>query len=317
MSRKPSPEDSAGASLRYVLVTPARNEERYILQTIDAIRAQTTRPIRWVIVDDGSTDRTGELTEDLARQEPWIEVVRRPRRSQRSFAGKAEAFNLGFERVRHLTFDLIGCIDGDVTFDPDFFTFLVAKFQGDAQLGVAGAAMIEEGYDPLTEGFFNEQDPFGACQLFRRACFEDVGGYKPVRGGGIDWIALRTARMHGWKTRCFLDKAFHHHRPMGATETSVLRARFDYGRKDYYLGNHPLWQLLRIGFQLRSRPYIVGSLLLLAGYLHAALLRAERPVSRELIAFHRREQMVRLNELVRRRLAFMASLTRAARGAAE
>lgn len=286
----------------YVLITPARNEERFIRATIDAVCAQTIRPQRWVIVDDGSTDRTGDIAEECAQREPWIEVIRRPKRQERSFAGKAHSFNAGYERLRSMDFEFVGSLDADVTFDPDYFEHLLKKFRSSERLGLVGTGMIEEGYDPLKESFFNEQDVFGACQLFRRTCFEQVGGYTPVRGGGIDWIAVRTARMKGWETRCFLDKCFYHHRPMGATETNVLRARFDYGRKDYYLGNHPLWQLFRVVFQLTARPYVIGGLLIMAGYLHGAVTRTKRPLSPELMAFHRREQLGRLRELLTRRL---------------
>ena len=110
--------------------------------------------------------------------------------------------------------------------------------------------MREAKYDALKDSFYNENDVFGACQLFRRACFEEIGGYTPIKWGGIDWIAVRTARLKGWQTRSFWEKLFYHHRPMGATESNTWKARFDYGRKDYFLGNHPLWQVFRVSFQM-------------------------------------------------------------------
>jgi hypothetical protein len=284
-----------GASgARYVLVTPARDEELFIRSTLEAVCRQTVLPQRWVVVDDGSTDRTADIADEYARQVPWIEVLRRSPRARRDFAGKADAFNAGYERVRHLDFEFVGTLDADVTFEPDYFEYLLDQFRRCDALGVAGTAMVEAGYDPLTESFFNENDVFGACQLFRRACFADVGGYTPVRGGGIDWIAIRTARMKGWRTRCFMDRSFHHHRPMGQTGSNVWRARFEYGQKDYYLGNHPLWEVLRVGFQMTARPYVLGGLLILAGYVHGIVARLERPLSPELMRFHRKEQLERL-----------------------
>ena len=115
----------------------------------------------------------------------------------------------------------------------------------------------EANYQALKDSFYNENDVFGACQLFRRACFEEVGGYTPIKWGGIDWVAVRTARLKGWQTRSFNEKLFYHHRQMGATESNTWKARFDYGRKDYFLGNHPLWQIFRVGFQMMKRPYVV------------------------------------------------------------
>src|SRR5439155_872423 len=92
-------------------------------------------------------------------------------------------------------------------------------------------------YQALKDSFYNVRDVFGACQLFRRQCFHEVGGYTPIKWGGIDWVAVRTARLKGWQTRSFSEKFFYHHRPMGATESNTWKARFDYGRKDYFLGN--------------------------------------------------------------------------------
>ena len=138
----------------------------------------------------------------------WIELVRRPERQDRNFAGKAHAFNAGFERVRSLEFDVIGNLDADISFERDYFEFLLSKFAEFPRLGVAGTAMREASYDPIKDSFYHDSDVFGACQLFRRECFEEVGGYTPIKWGGIDWIAVRTARLKGWQTRSFCDKIF-------------------------------------------------------------------------------------------------------------
>lgn len=284
--------------MKYVLITPARNEERFIQKTLDSVANQTRLPEKWVIVDDGSTDRTAEIISDYAKRFPWIELVRRPQRVDRSFAGKVHAFNAGFERVATLPFDVIGNIDADISFEPDYFEFLVAQFRGYPKLGVAGTPMREAKYDAQKDSFYNESDVFGACQLFRRDCFQEVGGYTPIKWGGIDWVAVRTARLKGWQTRSFRERCFYHHRPMGATESNNLKARFDYGRKDYFLGNHPLWEMLRVCFQLTKRPYVVGGLMLLSGYSYSFATRMKRPVSPELLRFHRQEQLQRLKCLL-------------------
>jgi glycosyltransferase involved in cell wall biosynthesis len=284
--------------MKYVLVTPARNEQTFITKTLDAIVGQTLLPERWIIVDDGSTDRTAEIVQDYAKRFSWIELVRRPQRQDRSFAGKAHAFNAGFERVRSLQFEVIGNVDADVSFERDYFEFLLGKFGQFPKLGVAGTPMQEAKYHALKDSFYNESDVFGACQLFRRACFEEVGGYTPIKWGGIDWIAVRTARLKGWQTRSFCEKFFYHYRPMGATESTTLKARFDYGRKDYFLGNHPLWQAFRVSFQMMKRPYVLGGLVLLSGYCYSFASRMERPLAGELVAFHRHEQLERLKRML-------------------
>ena len=283
--------------MRYVLITPARNEEAFIGKTLDSMVAQTVLPEQWVIVDDGSTDRTAEIIESYAKRYSWIELVRRQQRRERNFAGKAYAFNAGFERVRKLQFDVVGNLDADVSFEPDYFEFLVGAFSEFPQLGVAGTAMREANYDAVKDSFYNENDVFGACQLFRRTCFEQVGGYTPIKWGGIDWVAVRTARLNGWQTKSFCDKLFYHHRPMGATEATTWKARFDYGRKDYFLGNHPFWQVFRVTYQMLKRPYFLGGLVLLSGYVYSFASRMERPVPKELLSFHRQEQLDRLRRL--------------------
>jgi glycosyltransferase involved in cell wall biosynthesis len=284
--------------MKYVLITPAHNEEAFIERTLTSVLAQTLLPERWVIVDDGSTDRTAEIVESYTKRHAWIELIRRPQRSGRNFAGKAYAFNAGFDRVRPLQFEVVGNLDADVSFECDYFESLLDKFAEIPRLGVAGTPMREAKYHAVKDSFYNESDVFGACQLFRRACFEEIGGYTPIEWGGIDWMAVRTARLKGWQTRSFGEKLFYHHRPMGATESNTWKARFDYGRKDYFLGNHPLWEVFRVSFQMMRRPYVVGGLALLAGYFYSFASRMERPVAVELLRFHRHEQLERLKHLL-------------------
>jgi len=284
--------------VKYVLITPAHNEEAFIEKTLASMVAQTILPERWVIVDDGSTDRTADVVQDYAEEFPWIELVQRSQRLDRSFAGKVHAFNAGLERVQPLEFDVIGNLDADISFEHDYFEFLLGKLSEHPRLGVTGTTMREANHDPLKDTFYDFRDVFGACQLFRRECFEEVGGYTPIKWGGIDWVAVRTARLKGWRTRSFSEKFFYHHRPMGATESNTWKARFDYGRKDYFLGNHPLWQVFRVTFQMAKRPYVLGGVLLLSGYFYSFASRIERPVAPELLRFHRREQLERLKQFL-------------------
>jgi glycosyltransferase involved in cell wall biosynthesis len=173
--------------MKYVLITPARNEERFIAKTLDSMIGQTLLPERWVIVDDGSTDRTAEIVESYTKRYQWIELVRRPQRLDRSFAAKVHAFNAGFERVRSLQFDVIGNLDADLSFEPDYLEFLIRKFSEDPKLGVAGTPFTEDlGYDSARDSFEGENHVAGGCQLFRRQCFEEVGCYVANRAGGID-----------------------------------------------------------------------------------------------------------------------------------
>jgi biofilm PGA synthesis N-glycosyltransferase PgaC len=279
--------------LTYVLITPARNEEAYIEKTIRSVVSQTIRPEKWVVVSDASTDQTDELVKHYISDNPWIELIRMPEHRDRQFAAKVQAFNAGFSMIGNTKYGVIGNLDADISFEEDYFEFLMEKFAGDPKLGVVGTPFVEEGshYDYR---FTNIEHVSGACQMFRRKCFEDIGGYVPIKGGGIDWTAVTTARMKGWKTRTFVEKKCYHHRTIGTGNSNIFGSCFRHGRKDYFLGGHPLWQVFRSVYQMKNRPYILGGVLLLLGYAWAALCRMERPVSPELMKFHRGEQMQRL-----------------------
>jgi biofilm PGA synthesis N-glycosyltransferase PgaC len=280
--------------LNYVLITPARNEAQFIELTIQSVVKQTVPPIKWVIVSDGSTDGTDEIVRKYANEHPWIELVRMPLRRERHFAGKVHAFNAGYARVQHLDYEVLGSLDADVSFDQDYFSYLLRKLAEDRTLGLVGTP-FKEGTNPTYDyRFVSIEHVSGACQLFRRECFEQIGGYVPVKGGCIDHIAVISARMKGWKTRTFTEKVCLHHRQMGTAQNSVLMARFRNGRKDYVIGNHPMWELCRAAYQMTKKPMVLGGLMLVSGYVWALIRRAERPVSPELVAFYRREQMQRL-----------------------
>ena len=282
--------------LTYVVITPARNEERSIEMTIQSVIAQTVRPLRWVIVSDGSTDGTDDIVERYAAERDWIVLIRMPEREERNFAGKVYAFNAGREQVKDLSYDVITSLDGDITFDSGYFAFLLEKLASDSTLGLVGTPFRERAHDTYDYRFVSIEHVSGACQVFRRECFEAIGGYVPVKGGAIDNIAVITARMKGWKTRTFTDKICLHHREMGTAQSGVLHAKFKFGGKDYAIGNHPAWEIFRACYQMTRKPFLVGGIALGAGYLWAAVRGAERPVSRELMAFHRREQMQRLKK---------------------
>jgi poly-beta-1,6-N-acetyl-D-glucosamine synthase len=278
--------------LTYVLITPARNEAAFIRVTLDSMVRQVAKPVRWVIVSDGSTDGTDEIVREYAAQHPWIVLLRTADRSERHFAGKVGAFATGYDSVKGLTYDAIGSLDADISFDSQYFRFLLAQLEEDPRLGVVGTPFRDEStYDYR---FVSVEHVSGACQLFRRECFEEIGGYVPMKLGGIDHVAVITARMRGWKTRTFPERHCLHHRKMGSALHGRIKAIYRIGVLDYALGGHPVWEVFRAAYQATQRPRIVRGVVLYAGYLAAAARRLERPVSPELVAFRRAEQMRRL-----------------------
>ena len=282
----------------YVLITPARNEAKFIELTIKSVVAQTVRPLKWVVVSDGSTDGTDELVSKYAAVYPWIELVRMPERRERHFAGKVQAFMAGLDKMKGLEYAILGSLDGDISFEHDYFSFLLQKLDQDPTLGLVGTPFKESSNQIYDYRFVSIEHVSGACQMFRRECFEEIGGYLPLKAGCIDHIAVISARMKGWKTRTFPDKVCLHHRGMGTAQHSVLGARFRNGAKDYAIGNHPVWELFRTVHQMTKRPFLIGGLALVCGYIWAVIRQVPRPVSRELVKFYRREQMMRLKVLL-------------------
>lgn len=269
--------------------------------TIRAVAAQTVRPLKWAIVSDGSTDGTDEIIQRYAAEHPWIELVRTPERNERHFAGKVMAFNAGWARMAGLDYEVIASLDADITFEPDYFEFLLEKIALNPDLGVAGTPYRDTTSEVYDYRFVSTDHVSGACQVFRRTCFEEIGGYVAAKGGAIDTIAALTARMKGWKTRTFTEKICLHHRALGSAQSGPIRTRFNLGKRDYAIGNDPLWEVFRGFYQMAKRPYIIRGCALIMGYMYSSIRRIERPVSRELIAFRRKEQMERLAGLFRRK----------------
>ena len=287
-------------SLKYVIVTPARNEKEHLEMTVTSVVSQTRLPEKWVIVSDGSTDGTDEIAQRYASEYSWIEFVRMPYHSDRQFAAKVNAFNAGYERIKGTAYDIIGNLDADISFEKHYFEFLLEKFAEIPELGVTGTPFVEDSFQGYDYRYTNIEHVSGACQLFRRECFEQIGGYHPIKGGGIDWVAVTTARMKGWKTRTFSEKTCFHNRKIGTGNNGALKFRFKQGRKDYFLGNHPLWEIFRVLYQMTKKPYIIGGSLLLLGYAWAVLIREERQTTTELMEFIRKEQMQRLKNFFMR-----------------
>lgn len=206
---------------------------------------------------------------------------------------------MGTNVFQGLDYIAIGSMDADISFEADYFSFLLSKLADNSELGLVGTPFKDSSmYDYK---YVSIEHVSGACQLFRRTCFEDIGGYVPMKSGGIDHVAVLTARMKGWKTRTFTEKICIHHRKMGSAERGVLSAKYRVGALDYALGGHPAWEVFRTAYQMTKEPYIVGGLTLMAGYGVAALKAEKRPISEELVAFRQREQMARLRKFLSRK----------------
>jgi GT2 family glycosyltransferase len=282
----------------YVLITAARNEEAYIGVTLAAVIAQHTLPAKWIIVSDSSTDRTDAIVESYAAHYSFIELRRLDSRESRNFGAKADAVQAAYGSLQETDFDYVGNLDADVSFGPDFYQNLIAEFENNAKLGVAGGTR----YDLINGSFHkvrcSRSSVGGPFQMFRRRCFTDIGGYRPLPCGGIDAVAETMARMKGWEVESFPDIKAYHHRYTGTASTGVLRSRFKAGIRDYLLGYDPLFHFLRTIRNLPDHPVVLGSSMWLGGFLWAALNRKQRPVPESFVRYLRSEQRERMCRLL-------------------
>lgn len=279
---------------KYVLITPVRNEGDYIERTIKSVITQTIKPLKWIIVSDGSTDDTDGIVQKYLTDYKFIELIKTGDNTTRNFASKVTAFNVGYEQVRDLEYDFIGNLDGDVSFQPDYFKEILDRFDKNEKLGIAGGIKYDYEKGKYRKIYSARNSVCGAYQLFRRECFENVGGYKPLKYGGVDSFVETMARMHGWEVRSYTDLVLYHHKPTGGGTNNVIKRRFRAGIKFYMIGYHPIFPIIRFLSRVYQKPYIIGSLVSISGFLWANLRKFKRPVSDEFVKYLRTEQSNRI-----------------------
>lgn len=285
--------------IKYVVITPAHNEEAFIEKTINSMVAQTVRPAKWVIVNDGSKDQTGHIAEDWAKRHDFIRVVNLDRDQERNFACKALAFAAGFKEIQSLAFDFIGNVDADMSFEPEYFQNILKEFVSDPKLGISGGIVYTKFTDKFVTYDTTADSVGGKVQLFRRECFEAIGGYMPLKHGGIDTAAEIMARMKGWTVRkSFKDKAFEH-RPTSFAWGKPLKAKMREGSHFHSLGYDPLFYVLRCIYRLKEHPFVLGSAAAFFGYFGRMVRRRPIALPAEVVKFLRAEQRGKLARVLR------------------
>ncbi len=262
--------------LSLVAISPARDEEATLRRTIACMVAQTRRPSRWIIVDDGSTDSTADVAEEAAREHDWIRVVHRGDRGFRKVGGGViEAFDAGLAEA-DVPYDYVAKVDVDLEFGPEYLETIMAAFDAEPKLAAASGKvfLLEHGHE--TENFMIDEMVAGQFKLYRREAFEEIGGF--VREVMWDGIDFHQARMKGWQTRSIADDRLRivELRPMGASDRSIYRGRLRWGRGQWFMGAWLPYVIASGFFRMREKPYVVGGLLIIAGYLGAALRRDPR-----------------------------------------
>jgi biofilm PGA synthesis N-glycosyltransferase PgaC len=277
----------------YILVTPTKDEEALIGETIASVVAQSVRPLEWVIVSDGSTDATNELVRKAASVHPWIRLLELPPRVERDFANVVRATSTGIRGLRAKDYSYIGLLDSDVRFKDDYFERVMVHFENSPDLGLAGGVVIDVDRPP-TGLPQNRQDVPGAVQFFRRTCFEAIGSLVAVPEGGWDGLACTQARMAGFETRLLVDLVVDHLKPRNISEGNVVRRHWQMGVRDYAVGYHPVFEIIKCFNRVFESPLLIGSIAWVIGYWSAALQRRKRVVPADLIQFLRLEQKRRL-----------------------
>lgn len=284
---------------RYIIVTAAKNEEKFIELPLNAVINQTILPEKWIIVSDGSTDNTDKIIEEYSLKYDFIELLKvLPLANRRNFQSQSAAINLGISKVKNMDYDFIGNIDADVSFEPDYFEKILMKFYENEKLGLAGGTIQERQGNVFKDRKTNNTRSVpNAIQLFRRECYEDINGYKILKYGGHDVLAEYESRMHGWEVKSFPEIKVHHHRITNTGNGSTLNQFIRIGKMDYSLGSHPLFELLKCLSRITVKPFFVASLLRFSSYLWSALIREERSISKDVITFTKKDQLKRLNFL--------------------
>jgi poly-beta-1,6-N-acetyl-D-glucosamine synthase len=257
---------------RYVIVSPAKDEERYIELILRSVTRQTLKPVLWIIVDDGSKDSTVTIVNRYADSYPFIRLVRNPNSGVRQTGSAViRAFNFGCQSIGETEHAFIVKLDCDLSFGPDYFENLLEKFTEDPKLGIASGVYFEQDktgvWNQVTMPAYHAA---GACKVIRKACFEAIGGF--IAAAGWDTVDEIRAMAKGWKTTHFADRGMKHHKPegsgIGAIKTSVM-----HGEIYYLTGGSLFFFLLKVLHRLKSKPYGVGALALVRGYLKAFLSR--------------------------------------------
>lgn len=279
--------------MKYVVITAARNEEKYIENTLRSVCSQTQKPIKWVIVSDSSTDRTDEIVREYARDNPFISLLCRSGDKKRNFGSQVYAIKAGYDTIKDLQFDLIGNLDADVSFEPQYFETLAERIKANPRIGIAGGWIQERQNGVFCDRKSNSLTSVPhAVQLFRRDCFMKIGGYTPLRYGGPDWLAEIMARMNGWEVMPFVDLKVGHHRPTNGAE-NVLQGAWRDGYQAYSIGSHPVFEAIKTIRRIPIRAYSLFSTLRFIGFMTAYIKHDKREAPREVVRFLRKEQMSR------------------------
>jgi glycosyltransferase involved in cell wall biosynthesis len=279
----------------YVLITAAKNEESYIEKTIRSIGRQTILPIKWIIINDGSTDNTENIINKYLHEFNYIESEILDSSANRNFASKVYAINRAEDKIIAFPYDYIGILDADITLQESYYEKVLEMFENNSKLGIAGGVLKEYDGVRFVNRIYSPWSVSGGIQLFRRKCYEEIGGLIPLKWGGEDAIAEAAARMHKWEVKSFPDIIGYHHRATGTgNDAGLLSTCFQRGLQDYFYGVHPIYQIGRCIRRIFVRPFLLGSFLQMSGFIWPYLKNETIDIPREIFDHIRKEQLKRM-----------------------
>lgn len=277
--------------MKYVLISAVRNEEKLIRYPLESVLSQTCMPIRWIIVSDGSTDETDNILHQYEKRFDFIKFVRLDKsRNNEGFSSKVFALREAYARLREVDYNFIGILDGDISFNPSYYKNILSEFEKNDKLGISGGYI----YEPDRKGVFRVRshnrlrDVAGAIQMFRKECYEIIGGLRPIKLGGEDAYAQTLARANGWKVQAFSEYNIFHHKP-GYLKRGIWKERFREGRIDYVLGTHAIYEFSKFIRRIPESPILLGALVRVIGYLEALITCKDKIPPPEIMEYIKKE----------------------------
>jgi glycosyltransferase involved in cell wall biosynthesis len=288
---------TAKAVVPLAIISPVRDEAKYVRHTLEAMLAQTVQPQEWLFVDDGSTDDTRAIIESYAARHPWIRVIGRDDRGFRQLgSGVIAAFDYGRARLARADYQYIAKLDGDMSFTPRYLEVMLARLDREPDLAAVSGKVFRPEKGGFVEEFIIDEMVAGQFKLYRRDAFDAIGGFtQTILWDGID---IHRCRMKGYRTLSFHDPDARliHHRLMGSSDANVFKGRVRLGRGIWFMGYHPLYAVASGLFRMHERPYVIGGAIIIGAFFYAAIRREPRFPDPEFVSSLQKWQLAQLRQ---------------------
>jgi len=274
---------------KYIIISPVRNEEDFVEDTLKSVIEQSITPTEWIIVNDGSTDKTTEIVKTYTDKHNWIKKIDL---TDRGFyfpgTGVITVVHNGFKQASSKDWDFVVKLDCDVTIERDYFEKIFNEFSQNEKLGIASGAIYFTDGNKETKEIVQPDIPWGASKIYRRACFEEINGWEPIPGW--DLADVLSAQMKGWETRSFDEYKILHYRITGSRRKGFTGGKFLWGRFQYRYGYSPYYIFLKSIYRMFDKPAIISGFAIFSGYLWAAITREKRIYKKDMRKFLRKKQ---------------------------